>query len=255
MEPHQRKQAKVDSRRKFLVNTTKIGAGLPLMASFFSRSAMGGTGTCYTASAAQSITPSAQQFNTSCIASGRSPGYYKTHVLPNSGGHWNLGWPQYSGASIASWSGVSFNQHKYLSGAEQGIPRIDGGTFKGINKNGKLTKNAKNWFKGTLQGVKAPNAVTEITLLGSIPCFQSSALSELSVMEVLWRHPGSDEFIAIATYFNTVHALHDSSLEYPIDYNFACELITAMLEGRDDEYHLPNFSGGSIKVFLDSLYV
>lgn len=255
MEPQQHKQTNVDSRRKFLVNTTKIGAGLPLMASFFSRSAMGGTGTCYTASAAQSITPSAQQFNTSCIASGRSPGYYKTHVLAKPGDHWNLGWPQYSGASVASWSSVSLNQHNYLTGAEQGIPKIDGGILKGINNKGKLTKQAKDWFKGNLTGVKTPRSVTGVTLLGSIPCFQSSPYADWPIMEVLWRKPGSEEFIAIATYFNVVHALHDSSLEYPIDYDFACELITAMLEGRDDEFHLPNFAGGSIKAFLDSLYV
>lgn len=234
-----KQQATADSRRKFLIRGGKLGVGLPLMSSFFSRSAMG-TGTCFTASAAHSLAPSTARTPDTCQQSGRSPGYYKIHVLEKAGDLWNLGWPKYGDAF-------------FDCGAENGIPMKNGSTVPGLDK-GRLTKAAKKWFSGDLKNAMSVSSVTPISLLGDISCFSSSAYSNMPIMEVLWQQPGSPEFIAIATYFNVVHLQHYPSLGYPIDYDFACELIAAMFEGRDDEYNLPSFAGGSIKTFLDSLY-
>lgn len=233
------KQVTVDSRRKFLIRGGKLGVGLPLMSSFFSRSAMG-AGTCFTASTAHSLAPSTARAPDTCLQSGRSPGYYKTHVLEKSGDVWNLGWPKYGDAFFAC-------------GAENGIPMRTRSTVVGVD-NGMLTNDAKKWFSGTLRGSMSVSSVTPVSLLGDISCFSGSAYSSMPIMEVLWQYPGSPEFIAIATYFNVVHLQHYPSLDYPIDYDFACELIAAMFAGRDGEYNLPSFAGGSIKTFLDSLY-
>ncbi|MFO6424946.1 hypothetical protein [Motilimonas sp. KMU-193] len=234
-------QAAQDSRRKFLIRGSKLGVGLPLVSSFFSRSAMG-AGTCYTASAAHSLAPSTAREPESCIASGRSPGYYKVHVGAKVGDEWNLGWPAYGDAH-------------YYCGAENGIPRYDKPSLEGINDRGLLTNNGKSWFQGTLNGAMPVVSVSPVTLLGEISCFASSPYSNMPIMEVLWQKPGSEEFIGIATYFNIVHLAHHPELTYPIDFAFGCELIEAMLEGRDDDYNLPSFANGSIKTFLDSLYV
>ncbi|MCE2594180.1 hypothetical protein K6Y31_05060 [Motilimonas cestriensis] len=231
-----------DSRRKFLIRGGKMGVGLPLMSSFFSRSAMG-AGTCFTASTAHSLAPSTARQPENCIASGRSPGYYKSHVEPKAGDEWNLGWPKYSTVAV-------------YSGAENKIPMTDGSPEpNGLKGSGMITKEAQDWFEGRLANAVPLQSITPLTLLGEINCFSGSGLASLPIMEVLWQHEGTKEFIGIATYFNVVHVLNNPGLNYPIDYDFACELIEAMIAGDDDDYNLPSFAHGSIKDFLDALYV